>query len=339
MASIYRRGNVWWIKYYLPHRTKPVRRSLETGNKRVAESKLKALEYRLETGQLHTSTDTALGAFLEEYLEHFRITHPDTTYRNLISTLRCIFGQCCPTLQLPENCSGNPPEVAPIQADKLEEITPHQVSDFLRLRREKDGISAKTANNARAILHAVFNWAIEHKGFRPACSEWRNPISKVKRYREQQPRIDFLSSDQIRGQLGVLEGYPQMQTMVAVLIYAGLRRAGLMWLTTDDVDLSARLIRVRAKTVDGEFWEPKTRTDRAVPISSSLLEHITGYRRHTGDCPWQFPSPEGCRWDGDNWSHRLKDINEEHGLPWSALDFRHTFGSCTLPGHPSHRGR
>ena len=32
MASIYRRGNVWWIKYYLHGQS--IQQSLETGNKR-----------------------------------------------------------------------------------------------------------------------------------------------------------------------------------------------------------------------------------------------------------------------------------------------------------------
>jgi site-specific recombinase XerD len=42
---------------------------------------------------------------------------------------------------------------------------------------------------------------------------------------------------------------------------------------------------------------------------------------------WFFPSPKGKRWDPDGFSHRLRDINRVAGFPWSALDFRHTFGS------------
>lgn len=36
---------------------------------------------------------------------------------------------------------------------------------------------------------------------------------------------------------------------------------------------------------------------------------------------------KGKQWDPDGFSHRLRDINRSLGLPWSALDYRHTFGS------------
>ena len=43
--------------------------------------------------------------------------------------------------------------------------------------------------------------------------------------------------------------------------------------------------------------------------------------------PWLLPSPEGTRWDPDNFSHKLADENVKAKLPWTCLDFRHTFGS------------
>jgi integrase len=43
--------------------------------------------------------------------------------------------------------------------------------------------------------------------------------------------------------------------------------------------------------------------------------------------PWLLPSPEGVRWDPDNFSHKLADENAKAKLPWTCLDFRHTFGS------------
>jgi hypothetical protein len=42
-----------------------------------------------------------------------------------------------------------------------------------------------------------------------------------------------------------------------VLIYAGLIREELFWLQNDDIDFKAGLfemIRIRAKTVDRDFW-------------------------------------------------------------------------------------
>ena len=67
---------------------------------------------------------------------------------------------------------------------------------------------------------------------------------------EPAPQIRFLSLEQIEGQLKALasERAP-LREMVATLTYAGLRREELLWLTKDDVDLDARVIRVQAKTV------------------------------------------------------------------------------------------
>ena len=82
--------------------------------------------------------------------------------------------------------------------------------------------------------------------------------------------------------------------MVAVLIYAGLRREELLWLTHDDIRLPGRLsgdggyglIRIRAKSIAGRSWQPKTRQNRAVPISRSLRDHLDRYTPPASDEGW-----------------------------------------------------
>jgi integrase len=131
---------------------------------------------------------------------------------------------------------------------------------------------------------------------------------------------------QIDEQLRVLQDKPTLKALVATLIYAGLRREEALWLTIDDVDLDKRLIYVRAKLINGEHWQPKTKRNRVVPISSALHEILAAYSPERAE-PWFFPSPRGRRWDPDNFSQELREINRSHGLNWSCLDFRHTFGS------------
>ncbi len=87
------------------------------------------------------------------------------------------------------------------------------------------------------------------------------------------------------------------------------------------------MIRVRAKTIGGTFWEPKTKVNRVVPISSSLKKYLDAYVRPETDGPWYFPSPTGKRWDPDNVSRALRAANSAAGLDWTCLDYRHTFGS------------
>ena len=160
----------------------------------------------------------------------------------------------------------------------------------------------------------------------------RNPASKVKRYRQHAPSIRYLTLEQIDQQLDALEHDRLLQVMVGTLIYAGLRREELLWLQLSDlVSQSAQapngMLRVQAKTVDGESWQPKTRRNRAVPISSSLRRLLDGWRPSETDAGWLFPSPQGARWDKDNFSRALRGANRAKGLPWGCLDFRHTFGS------------
>lgn len=99
-----------------------------------------------------------------------------------------------------------------------------------------------------------------------------------------------------------------------------------MWLTHQDVDLRSGMIRVCRKEVAGESWRPKTRRNRRVPMSSSLRSCLDRYEPPRG-VAWFFPSPQGKRWDPDNFSQALREINRGAGLLWSCLDFRHTFGS------------
>lgn len=158
----------------------------------------------------------------------------------------------------------------------------------------------------------------------------KNPAATVERYRESAPEIRYLSLQQIDEQLTALTDRLQLQTMVAVLIYAGLRREELLWLTLADVDLQRGrpgLIHVRAKTVNGESWEPKTKRNRSVPISSNLRKYLDGYSPRPSIGGWFFPSPDRVRWDTDNFSADVRTANSRNGLPWSCLDYRHTFGS------------
>jgi len=158
----------------------------------------------------------------------------------------------------------------------------------------------------------------------------KNPAMKVERYRERASQIRFLTLRQIDEQLEVLKGDVQLQTMVALYIYGGLRREEALWLTVDDIDLHAGkygMIRVQAKTVNGESWQPKTKVNRVVPVSGALRPYLDTYKPKKVQGRWFFSTPQGERWDPDNFYHILQDVNRKVGLQWSCLDFRHTFGS------------
>ena len=189
-----------------------------------------------------------------------------------------------------------------------------------------NGWSPKTANLMRQILHKFFAYAIKHHGFRSRDRRFANPVTRVERYREPASVIRFLSLEEMDNQLKILKKNIVIRAMVATYIFAGLRREEAVWITQKDIDLEERFIRVQAKVINGQFWQPKTKKNRLIPISNALFEILEEYRP-AHNCTWFFPSPQGKRWDPDNFSQDQRKINRANGLNWSCLDFRHTFGS------------
>ena len=340
MASLKQRGSIYYIQYYLSGQQRRI--STDTDNWQIAKEKLRQFESAQMRGDLNPlPTKTPIAEVVTAYVDHMRTTKTAKSAQTDIYYLRDAFGPICPALQvtsrkLSAKAKKRPPKEGQdrrrrakvIEAQCFEHVATADVSAFISGQVQSRGLAPKTANRYREILCRLFNWAMEQRGVRMPGD--KNPVAKVERYRERAPEIRFLTLAQIDEQLEALVNRPQLQAMVAVLIYAGLRREELLWLTLDDLDLSSGpfgMIRVRAKTIDGESWQPKTKVNRAVPISSTLRRYLDQYRRRITAGRWVFPSPDGCRWDCDNFSADLRARNLASHLPWGCLDYRHTFGS------------
>ena len=337
MAAIFRRGKkgIWWIKYYVAGQQ--VYRSLHTTNSRAAERIKKQVEGDEVKGELLAPSRTPLPELLEDYCRFMATFRTRKSCTADASVLRVVFGPITPALELGSHvnrrfrtdAAKRLPDTRArrhIRAKILEEITGAVLEDFITTRIREDGISAKTANRTREVLHKLFNYAAKKWNFVAANRRHPNPAALVQRRCEPPRVIRFLTAEDITRQLEILADQPTLHAMVATLIYAGPRREEILWLTPDDVDLERRLLHIRSKRIAGESWQPKTRRNRAVPISAALYEILSAYEPPT-DGPWFFPSPRGCRWNTDNFSQTLREINVAHGLTWSCLDFRHTFGS------------
>ncbi|MFW6062128.1 MAG: tyrosine-type recombinase/integrase, partial [Planctomycetota bacterium] len=337
MASIYKRGNVWWIHYHVAGRS--VCRSLRTTSQRVAEDRKKRMEALEVTDQLHQPSSTPIEPFLQTFCEYLLATQTRKGAKNDLSCLRQFFGPACKALEfgsrVPHKFRDGAREL-PTVPDKLaklhvpvkrlEQISAEMINSFIQERITIDGIAPKTANRLRGVLHRMFNFAIEQFGFVCRDPRYHNPVRGVRRIKENAPTITWLRTEEIDQQLELLKDHPQLRAMVATYIFAGLRREAGLWLTQEDVDLTRRVLHVRAKEVDGAFWQPKTKRNRSVPISSDLFQILCEYTP-AGDLPWFFPGPTGNRWHPDHFSSKLRQINAAAGLSWSCLDYRHTFGS------------
>jgi integrase len=340
MASLIQRSGTYYLQWYTAGK-KINRRSLDTASYQIAKEKLRQFESAQARGDFNPlPTKTPLTEILEKFIGFLETFKTAKSLQTDVYYLRAMFDDICPALQITARKRSPRAQKRPeikidkrirakiIEAKYLEDITTAQVSDFITAQVRSRGLAPKTANRYREILHRLFSWATKQAGVKMPGNQ--NPAAEVERYKEKAPEIRFLTLKQIDEQLEALQEHPQMRVMVAMLIYAGLRREELTWLRREDIDFNTGphgIIRIQAKTVHGEFWQPKTKRNRAVPISSSLRAILDQYKPRPNFGRWYFPSPQGCRYDPDNFSSDLKEIQDKKTLKWTCLDFRHTFGS------------
>ncbi|HEY6874262.1 MAG TPA: tyrosine-type recombinase/integrase [Geobacteraceae bacterium] len=335
MASLKRRGKTYYAQYYLAGEQKRV--NLETTSLQVAKEKIRQIESALarECDTLPLPTKTPLSDIIERYLFQLSARTSERNVQKVATYLRSTFGQIADCLKIKNEKIQKKAVKRPsskrfdlIEVGYLEHLTTEQVAAFLARLVVHKGISAKTANHYRVNLLTMCNWAKDEGGVR--FPEGKNPIEAVKRYKEAKGDISFLKLGDIEEQFAVLAEDLPLRTMVAVYIYAGLRREEALWLMPADFNWDAGnhgTIRIRDKEFDGKKWVPKTKNNRTVPISSTLRCYLDEYLVTIKPGTWLFMSPDGCRWDPDNFSAHLRDVNKKVGLKWSCLDFRHTFGS------------
>ncbi|HWB52842.1 MAG TPA: tyrosine-type recombinase/integrase [Tepidisphaeraceae bacterium] len=341
MASLKRRGEGYYLQYYLPGK-KQRRINLHTDCFQIAKEKLRRFESaQLMGDELPLPTRTPVAQVVSAYVNHIRITKTSKSAQTDTYYLRDAFGPICQALcvtsrKISPRVKKRPPKpgqdrrfrASVIERQFFEQITTADIASFITSRVSSRGLAPKTANRYREILVRLFNWAMSQQGIRVPGG--KNPALAVERYRERAPEISFLKLEQIEEQLLALENNLQLQVMVAVLIYAGLRREELIWLTHEDVDFAAGkygILRIQAKTIGDESWQPKTKINRGVPISSQLRFYLDKWRLKGNKSLWLFPNSKGGRYDPDNFSSDLRALNAKAGLDWTNLDFRHTFGS------------
>lgn len=279
-------------------------------------------------------TATPLRATLESFFEKREAEARSQSLRSDQSTLRALFGPITPALELRQRARGSVNHDAPtmLAVENIEGITSDLVRRFL-LQRKKEGKSPVTLNHYREMLHRFIEFARKYHGYQSPEPDAVNPIAKVERETVRTGLPRYLTPEQVHRQLEILSPYPRMRFAVALMVLAGLRREEVFWLYVQDFNLRTKKVNVYAKTCmeTGERWSPKDGSDRNVDISPSLLVEYERYMQHSpppDDVPWLIPSQMLKRTNPNNWAAELRTINRAHGLRWSALDFRHTFGSC-----------
>jgi integrase len=204
-----------------------------------------------------------------------------------------------------------------------------------------EGLSGASLRHIHAVIRRALNVAVK----------WQligvNPANLVDAPRPDQHEVVPLSATEARQLLRAAEG-DRMEARWLIGLALGLRQGEALGLWWEDVDLDARLIRVRRalQRQSGTglvFTDPKTaRSKRTIPLPDQIVdvfrhhqerqakERVTAANLWRGS-PCVFTTPIGTPIDPRNDYREFKQLLTRASLPPVRLhDLRHTAASLLL---------
>lgn len=312
MATIYRRGSVWWGR--VQRNGRDIRKSLDTTSRPTAERRLRRWLDDIDA----TSWGEITPYTYDDMMLHFLTEH--------VPTLR-------PTAQRRYRTSARMMQ-GHFTGKRLSEITRSTLLDFEGLRRagfiSEDGkehppASAPTIRRDLACLSSAWEGFVAAKDL-----ELPNPVQPFMRARrrrgglkENPPRDRYLSHDEEAALLAAAPAY--LEPLIAFAIDTGLRLEEQLSLTWSDVDLARCELTVVGK---GRKLRKVPILTRAGTILGTLPRHI---RRH-GEPDWVFCKRDGSRYG--KLTRGLEGARKRGGLkPLIWHDLRRTCGCRLLQDH------
>ncbi len=178
---------------------------------------------------------------------------------------------------------------------ELTSITKAVVDGFYleRLRDIEAGrLAPKTARNIMTLLGSMLNEAWRQ--------DWIGRVPHVEKPKLDEQSYCWITTEQV---LVLLEAaradplHPQLEPILAVAAYTGLRAGEVLGLKWSDVDFERRLI-----TAQRSYGKPytKTGTVKRVPLLAVLVPILLAWREASSGAGWLFPTRQGqVRQPGD----------------------------------------
>lgn len=272
---------------------------------------------------------TGLEPALKAYLDFIRIENAPHHVAGKLSMMRRFFGservEALAGRRSAASCGKNPLPVIPafFKGGFVDEITPTLVQGFM----EQMEVSKKTKRHYREFFHHFFEFCMKFDFYQPTNWHRPNPIAALPSYMSRNRRIVCLMPAQADEQLHALRDIPKVQIAVAIMIYAGLRRAETMWLTRDAISKDLSFLSIVNRVDDDREVESSLKTgDRAVTILPPLKNLLESYLTRVRG-KWLIPSSEGAQWAGNEFAKKLRALNKAAGLTWTCLHYRHTYAT------------
>jgi len=303
-GSVFRRGTVWWVKYY--RNGKPYRESSRSDEEADARKLLRKRQGEIALSRFigPDAERVPIRELAEDYLNDYRVNarksldkaermvkrHDDG--KEMDSELIAYFGDC-----------------------KAHNVATDAVKKYVA-QRLTGGAANATVNRELAALKRMFNLGLQ------AEKIYRKPY--IPMLKENNARQGFFEYGEFVAFRAALPEY--FKPVVTFAYYTGWRKQEILSLRWNQVDLNARAVRLNAGTT-------KNDKGRLVILDGELLEAIQGQweRRKVAEIPGQSPTllcPYVFHRDG----HPIRDFRKawnkarkETGLAGKILhDFRRT---------------
>ncbi len=354
IATLTRRGKIFYISWYDPSSGKRRIESAKTSNRKLAEAMCRKrdaamvmntteLESRIREAVLDPmraarvmeaiSKDplpqVTVETGLSEYFSHASTYKKDSTLRKDRNRVRYFFSK--------------------VNITFISELTPDVVQDFFdkkingeymrSIKKAGSSVEVMEREPPVKVMTNLRTWEILHA----ICAYWikprkyltSNPIEEVAYPKPTLEEVVILEDKDIITVLATLHG-DMLEAPYASALFGGFREEEVTYLQWPDIDFDAQGVRVTGRL----GWTPKTKGSvRTIEMSPALKKYLLDQRKKTmrnpkqAKSPWVFSTPNGEKWKTDSMAQRLirrlrrAGLQSPTGTPWNFLQARHTFGS------------
>jgi site-specific recombinase XerD len=297
MAKLVKKGKNWYLNLMVKGRRY---RSCLGPDKKYAELAAKEIEIRAHKNQLDfLPKDSDLQTLFQEYLKHSETNNSPATvkrYTAIVDNFKRYL------IKLPF-------------VTKISQLNAKIFEDYKAFRKG-EGAKPKTINIELQTLKSMFILAVKWgcTNVNPATG-----VEFIKVARKQEAR--YLTEEECAKLLDNADNW--LRPIFFTFLNTGMRKGELENLTWNDVDLSRRKIKVRAKG----SWTPKTE-EREIDINDKLLKVLKEQKKKAIG-PLVFHDGEGKLIDKNRLRREIIRVAKSAGFPdvTKIHTLRHTFAS------------
>jgi len=298
MASVYKRNDTYYIKFY--ENGKRVRRSLGTSSRNKALKLKEQIERELAAGKFRTEAiDMDVAIFWQKYIEWARLHKQPKTVRLDSMFWRQLIAFCHPK--------------------KLGDVTSRDIERF-KARRVRDGLKPRSINGALRHLQAIYNHAAKLGYYNGP-----NPVRGVSKFKVEKNPPKYLEKDEIDRLLEAAATHGRdIHAVFALGTYAGMRKNEIVNTRWEWFDFDRKLITLASH--DG--FHIKNSESRTIPLHDRLASILEPYRANEGFIFMPEKEKPGKHEYRYEFKRAFHSVAKEAGLEWVTPHvLRHTFAS------------